>query len=97
MTFFPTKSNATRHVQRFQNMKHFDLKHKFQLFPSLVSLGWLSISRFKYETHAYKGNRATAETGTQYGGAANNVIRDRAISVSVKLVCRWRCGEAVGE
>ena len=25
---------------------------------------------------------ATAETGTQYGGAAKKVIRDRAISVS---------------
>ena len=64
-------------------MKHFDLKHKLQLFPSLASLGWLSISRLKYETHAYKIKRATAETGTQYGGAAKNVIRDRAISVSV--------------
>ena len=43
------------------------------------------------------GSGATAETGTQYGGAAKKVIRDRAISVSDEVSfqearwgCRWR-------
>ena len=50
MIFFPTKSNAIWHVQRFQSTNHSDLKHKLQLFPSPFEL---LFSHFKASVKQY--------------------------------------------
>ena len=76
MIFFPTKSNAIWHVQRFQNKKHFDLKHKLQLFPSPFEL---LFSYFESSVKQYCMCRLQKQTKvTAVGGTAITQKRSRA-------------------